>query len=363
MHIRSRTFDEDYIIRTTRASLFDIAELTLTNFSLMKSVNASARFLFTQVRKLTFVYDTVDSSTVAADLVRNMSQFIAKTSSQAAQISISINKVQLVGKDFLAFENLELKSFKLKDSNHELNERSFDGCENLELLDLSMNALCDRLEVGLFSKLVYLRRINLNNNQIRTLTAGLFRGLGYLEELLLSHNKIELVEEDTFAGLDKLELLNFNHNHLRYFNADIFSGLSNLEQLFFAHNGVLEVEKPKLELSKLRRVDFSENKLKKLDASFFTAFTHIEELNLARNRIEAIEPETFLQMSLLRKLDLGSNQIRDHSRKVFTGLAALEKLSLYDNKIGSIDANYFKGTTKTMLYVVFFFRLNRYLFQ
>lgn len=104
-------------------------------------------------------------------------------------IDLNINKNLLTvikSSVFEGLENLEwldIRDYKIQD----LDERCFDGCQNLQRVDLSNNNLkC--INSNIFNELKYLEFIDLKENKIDDLSEGCFNGCERLKKIIISIN-------------------------------------------------------------------------------------------------------------------------------------------------------------------------------
>ncbi|RNA10676.1 leucine-rich repeats and immunoglobulin-like domains 2 [Brachionus plicatilis] len=88
-----------------------------------------------------------------------------------------------------------------------------------------------------------LKKANLNNNKIRTITKRMFSDLLNLEELFLEENEIDLIEDNSFNGLSKLRKLMLRKNQIRKINEFTFKGLTGLVYLNLSDNPIYSTDK------------------------------------------------------------------------------------------------------------------------
>ena len=94
----------------------------------------------------------------------------------------------------------------------------------LEVLDLSSNSIAD-LPIGCFTKLPYLRKLNLERNKISALKRGTIEGLQKLEELYFTLNGLVSIDPEIFSNrsdLKSLGYLDFSQNRINNVDAWIF---------------------------------------------------------------------------------------------------------------------------------------------
>ena len=94
------------------------------------------------------------------------------------------------------------------------------------------------LQVGDFTGLTHLKRLDLHNNALTTVPADVFRDLTKLEVLDLSGNALTTLPVDVFDNLTKLEILELRDNTLTTLPSGVFRDLIGLETLHL-HNNAL----------------------------------------------------------------------------------------------------------------------------
>ncbi|CAG7786862.1 unnamed protein product [Allacma fusca] len=123
-------------------------------------------------------------------------------------------------------KNLDLKSNKIE------NLPLFQGCQELMILDVSMNHL-QELEEGGLEELRKIHHLHLSHNNIQTIPAQAFQGLSQLQELDLSYNAIIDIHPDAFIPTVRLEDLNLGNNYFPKFPA---WGLNSIVHLKVPNN-------------------------------------------------------------------------------------------------------------------------------
>lgn len=128
-------------------------------------------------------------------------------------------------KDFTQYNTKEdfLKDFPI-----------IDGCLNLSNQQINDNDLIHILRlIGVEPSL---KRLDLDNNQLKTLPVDIFNGLSNLEGLSLSSNNLTDIPVGIFNDLSSLKKLFLHSNKLKTLPVGVFNGLSNLELLYLDNN-------------------------------------------------------------------------------------------------------------------------------
>lgn len=125
-----------------------------------------------------------------------------------------------------SLENLHLYLNNLRN----LPENSFDGLQNLQILDLGINTQI-RLPANVFQTLRNLSILYLDSVGIETLNPSWFASLESLRELDIYRNNIRVLPEGVFANLISLLTLLINLNPIESLNSNIFG--DNLRNISF----------------------------------------------------------------------------------------------------------------------------------
>ncbi|XP_040212513.1 vasorin [Rana temporaria] len=234
-----------------------------------------------------------------------------------------------------------------------IEESSFSGLWDLQLLDLSHNKL-SHLPGGVFKSLANLSNLDLSSNQITEISAETFQGLGRLERLYLIGNQIRSIHPDAFRGLENLLelklsqnqlvvapafslphllLLDLSYNTISTIQPGVFHA-SNIETLKLAGLGLKEVPADLLSgLKNLHDLDLSHNQLSKVPPGL----RGLTKLNLAGNAaISQLQPEDFSVLTGLQDLDLSGLNLRTLPKGLFQSSKRLRGISLAQNPFNCV---------------------------
>lgn len=232
-------------------------------------------------------------------------------------------------------------------------ESSFSGLWDLQLLDLSHNKLSN-LPGGVFKRLTNLSNLDLSSNQITEISAETFQGLSRLERLYLSENQIRSIHPDAFRGLENLLelklsknllvvppafslphllLLDLSHNAIPAIHPEVFHA-RNMETLRLAGLGLKEVPADLLnELKNLHELDLSDNQLTKVPGGL----RGLTKLSLAGNvAISQLQLDDFSGFSGLQDLDLSRMSLRTLPKGLFQSTPRLRGVSLAQNPFNCV---------------------------
>jgi len=146
-------------------------------------------------------------------------------------------------------------------------ERTIDGLDNLQRLDLSFNIL-------------------------KHIDGNLLRHKYHMVELKAGHNKIQYLGPTVFRHTRNLESIDFSFNRIR----------------FIAHNILAKSNGNRQEY--LKKINLQGNKLKSLHPKLFHGTKELTTLNLSKNSFGRVSPSLFRGLYQLENLDLSENNLK-----------------------------------------------------
>uniref|UniRef100_A0A8C3BLP8 Uncharacterized protein n=1 Tax=Cairina moschata TaxID=8855 RepID=A0A8C3BLP8_CAIMO len=111
---------------------------------------------------------------------------------------------------------------------------------NLKKLILSKNEIVDFPKE--IQRLVWLEKLELNQNQIRVIPEGIFSHLPRLKHLRLNNNRLGALPRDLAACRGSLQYLNISNNLFRTFPQPVLQ-LANLQELHVQNNALRQLPK------------------------------------------------------------------------------------------------------------------------
>ncbi|XP_068439518.1 toll-like receptor 13 [Clinocottus analis] len=162
--------------------------------------------------------------------------------------------------------------------------------------------------------------INLSGNKIRVVPPGSFSQMLWLKHLDLSQNQLVSLKGGEFRGLGVLEFLNLTCNNISHIHSEAFDGLTRLRTLLLILN-VLATIPP----------------------SIFKSLPAIQEVNLSLNQLKTFSCEDFGGSSTLSRLDLFANNIQKVNVSCFP---ALEYIRLSNNSKLEVQADVFASNPR-----------------
>lgn len=192
----------------------------------------------------------------------------------------------------------------------------------LRKLDLSNNILVS-LPTNMFLNMRSLASLNLQSNQLTSLTASTFTGLGSsLMQLSLSSNSITAIESGTFASMTSLQNLDIDSQDLSVplTQPGLFNGLEN----------------------SLRMLSLQDVKLTSAHLPLLKPLKNVQILKLEHNLIDTIPDFAFSGMSL-NMLTVAYNSLTSVTQRQMYGIQnTLNSINFDYNGISTIDECVFK---------------------
>lgn len=243
-----------------------------------------------------------------------------------------------------------------------LNAETFSGLIRLVLLNLSYNRI-SRLDPAIFKDLYTLQILNLQFNEIATISADTFSPMSNLHTLELAHNRLTYLDAYSLNGLFALSLLALDSNLLEGIHPDAFRNCSSMQDLNLSGNNLDSIPVALKDMRILRTLDLGENQIRSLNKPGFRGMSSLyglrmigneitnitqedlmelpalQILNLARNRIEFVEDGAFAANPALQAIRLDSNLLQDMSG-IFASAPGLLYLNMSDNMISQFDYSY-----------------------
>ncbi len=164
------------------------------------------------------------------------------------------------------------------------------------------------------------KRLDLEESDIRTLRVHDFSGLNSLEYLLLDNNSLRELPEGVFKDLDNLIWLGLSGNFLSRLSESTFEGLNTLEGL-----------------------GLGQNLLKDLPEGIFKGLSNLDYLSCAGNLLTAVPETVFHGLGNLRQLSLTDNPFVTLPEQVFKGLGNLKYLFMDHSALLELPAGIFNG--------------------
>lgn len=248
-----------------------------------------------------------------------------------------------------------------------LEEYAFDndlGESNITEIYLHDNSLT-YITQDIFSRLINLEILSLNNNYIQEMDGNEFLNKPNLMELYLDNNHLtSVVNRDGFnhGSLNVFTIDNFNidisntnaiicsmHNLTETLNANNnqISGILTdnlydpfIKSLFLSRNLMSSISNISV-LHNLETLDMSHNILTDIESIHFIQIDKLSYLNISNNKISKIELNFLPNLEIL---DLSHNYITDCDKIYLSNLTKLHHLDLSFNNINKFDLSFLPKT-------------------
>ncbi|MBN3301374.1 RXFP1 protein, partial [Amia calva] len=213
---------------------------------------------------------------------------------------------------------------------------------NITTLELNSNQITS-LSADLFIRYKNLEKLHLQNNSMSTISNRAFSGLHKLRKLFLSQNQITVLKKGVFRDLGNLEWLILEDNKISVIKWRSFLGLKSLFFLSLLNNSLEHIPKKSFcqEMPRLNWLELEGNKISSLRSSGFRDCASLTVLALRRNQIQMIEEGAFSALHRLIDLDLSVNRIQELPSSVFTNLQNLKQLNISHNPFSHIYEDQF----------------------
>ncbi|XP_026490649.2 toll-like receptor 7 [Vanessa tameamea] len=221
-----------------------------------------------------------------------------------------------------------------------LSGSAFSGLLTLQSLDLSSNGLT-RPPWEALNTLTSLQYLYLQYNNLTSLSKSAFGNLPTTFKLDLSYNQLTDLGPRTFNGMQQLLDLSLRGNQLEKIPNEVFKGLVALRKLDLSYNKLDKIDNKTNGLLddclSLEMVNLSHNQFGFLTRKMFPANPWIPyrlmEVDLSHNEIPVVTYDITFGGKKLKKLNLSNNYINDIRNNVLGNLTSLEVIDLSNNQL------------------------------
>ncbi|CAH1129995.1 unnamed protein product [Ceutorhynchus assimilis] len=187
-----------------------------------------------------------------------------------------------------------------------------------------------------------LERIDLESNQIHTITATDFLECEVLDTLELAHNQITTLN-NSLIPLKSLETLNMQYNLLTEFSFNEIIGLERLRRIDLSFNQISNLVGPASNLVepniRLTELKLDHNALETLNAAL-SGLSELLRLDLSFNKLRRISPDDLINLDQLRLLDISHNQLKTLEEMSKTYLPRLSELKATHNQLTILEHDF-----------------------
>lgn len=212
--------------------------------------------------------------------------------------------------------------------------KTFDDVQRL----YSLQATTTETIYTIFNNFVNLRKLELTNGMVESITKEMLYNCSKLEKLVLNKGTIKTIDANTFVGCPELTEIDLQRNNITGIVSGAFNGLSKLKTLKFSSNQLSNIMPNVFNVASLESLDLSKNELRLTNTSIFTYVKELVSLNLAENEITFIVKEHFKGLDKLTELDFTNNGLNAAQDTALEYLKAL-KIAKFGGNV-CIDKDY-----------------------
>ncbi len=180
--------------------------------------------------------------------------------------------------------------------------------------------------------------IELQENDIPSISQADFLGLAEVRKLDLSGNAIASVPAFCFSGMPKLAWMNLRNNQISFIDEQAFWDIPQLRGLDLAFNLIVDFMPGHLaEVPDLINLILGVNQINHLPVSLFQEVPMLKLLFLHRNPIGALDKGVFDNLHDLETLSLWKTEISTLPDGLFDDQISLNNLDLRGNDLMTLD--------------------------
>lgn len=226
-------------------------------------------------------------------------------------------------------------------SESNLTEIPYDEISlNVYILDMNGNEITD---IQPFPEDIKVRRLQLAENKLTTLTGDMFTNLKYLLDIDLSSNNISTVDPNAFRDSHGLITIELQGNPLLPISSGPFLKCRSLLYLDISSCNLTHLNDEFFtEIPLLTHLDLSENPLKEISEAVFKPLISLEELNLRKCNLTRLVPNLLIHQTHLKLLDLSENKLINVDwAPIFGNTPRLETLNLRKTNLRNLPDDVF----------------------
>uniref|UniRef100_A0A915KRJ1 Uncharacterized protein n=1 Tax=Romanomermis culicivorax TaxID=13658 RepID=A0A915KRJ1_ROMCU len=248
-------------------------------------------------------------------------------------VNFSFNDLKILKRSFTApFHKVETFDFS-HNNLHKLENHNFVYNPNLKFLDLSHNVFHE-IKKGQFAGLdSNLRALNLSYNLLSSLESDTFFHLRNLENLDLRSNFLTRLERGTFGSLTSLKILNLDDNDLATLSCKI---LTKLETLSLMYNSLTNF--PILgDNTNFKNLFLDGNFLGAIQTNALSSTPNVMQISMKNmHNLKSVEKCAFCGLPKLKRLILSKNRHLTEIGTLAFGTEPLTEIDLSENKLTTL---------------------------
>lgn len=215
---------------------------------------------------------------------------------------------------------------------------NLNSLQNLDLEGNNITTMTSNPEVVFDHEM----KLMLRHNQIRQLDRQSFISFRKILDLDVSYNQISRLDDSCFQTVGHMVKLDMSYNRIAHLPRGMLKNFAKtLNHLNLEENVIHTTPDALKDLRNLISLNLNGNKLNKLDDDMLAGSKGtIRELFLANNHLKSIPEKALSGMNRLENLDLSKNRIKELKPNAF-GIeygetSSLSRLNLGGNKLGNI---------------------------
>ncbi|XP_061384281.1 chaoptin-like [Danaus plexippus] len=332
-------------IRTSNVKTLSIIEGNLVSVSpdiYKLSMLEELIIVNNMVEKLNLAKLVFMSSLTTLNMSRNLISTIESVDFQIEAsggihtVDLSYNQLETIPDNcFLKFPRLLYLDLS-HNSIKKIELLTFEGMRSIETLLLSYNEIKN---MGLnFVRFINLKKLELDHNELTSLSEESVKNLINLEHLNLSSNQLRTIQENSFRGLQKLQEIDLSNNQIKTVQAHLFQSNINLHTVYFSNNYIENIQDGAFDGTNITELSITGNCIVGTINSNTFLGVHVDSIDFSGGKITTIGDEAFSNVGgELTCLNLSRNSIEIMSKSCFKNLTALSKLDLSNNDLVEID--------------------------
>lgn len=205
--------------------------------------------------------------------------------------------------------------------------------DNLHTIDISSNQLTGELDERTFENFQKLQVLNLSHNQLTGSIPDVFDRMKRLTSLNLGSNLLLGLLPKSMSCLVDLEVLHLHKNQLTGAIPTTFSKLVNLKSVNLSQNAFTSGLNSFNHCTKLKRLILNHNSIDDTLHNSISQLQSLELLYVQNNKIRGSICEEFYQLTMLKHINLTNNELNGVIHHNIDKLSLLQTLLVHKNDI------------------------------
>jgi len=175
-------------------------------------------------------------------------------------------------------------------------------------LNFGSNRKVNFLPIKVYEKFPNIVALNAYECSLKEIRYDNFEKLVELRTLALQYNQISFIPSDSFKDLRNLKHLRLGENQIQSIDEKLFQNLNNLKELNLYNNRISVIPTNALaSLTELQNITLSYNKINELNSGHFKNNKKLERVWMENNKITSLSPAMFDDMKNLILVNMRDN--------------------------------------------------------